>query len=240
MSKQILSEEQPRYVIDDVVKEKEIKILSEEQNNSITKLMKASGHILSEEERDLIAQLQQKLNKETERVKSLRKLTITDKPLDEYLSDYQKGKKNDQKKSGQKNHPPGEEDSEEQPQRKSGPSVKHVVGFKPDEVVRRYIECWNQQKFGAEYDCFSRDFLKHDRDAYINARHLSYQQNLSGGGLKINFVETLSSEVYGGEAEVVASKTVQLGNRKPQEEIDRYRLKLERGRWLIYAVEPFS
>ncbi|MBN2327586.1 MAG: hypothetical protein JXR73_10570 [Candidatus Omnitrophica bacterium] len=241
MAKQTLSEEQPRYVIDDEVREKEIKILSKEQNHALSKLMKAAGHFLSEEERDLISQLQQKLNKETERVQSLRKLTITDKPLDEYLSDYQKGKKNEKKKSDKGNRPLGEDDdSESESHTKSAPSIKHIVGFKPDEVVRRYIECWNQQKFGAEYDCFSRDFLRHDRDAYINARHLSYQQNLNSGGLKINFIEILSNEVYGGEAEIVASKTVQLGNRKPQEEIDKYRLKLEKGRWLIYAVEPFS
>lgn len=232
MANQTLPEEQPRYVIDEGIPQKEIKILSEEQARSLMKLYKAAGHILNEDERKLIVQLQDKLNKETERVNSLRKLTITDKPLDEFLTQYKKNKGGNQRAdSGD-----GEDDSESSSS--SAPVVTHVVGFKPEEVVRRYVECWNQQKFGSEFDCFSRDFLRHDRDAYINARHLSYQQYLGNGGMRITFNEIVSNDTIGGEAEIVAKKTVQIGKRKSQEETDKYRLKLEKGHWVIYAVEP--
>ncbi len=233
MLKQPAIEEQPRYVIDDGVPQKEIKILSEEQGRILTKLLKVAGHALMEDEKKLILQLQEKLNRETERVKSLRKLTLTDKPLDEFLTQYQKSKGGNQKSASSE-----EEGSESDSSSEVKHTVTHVVGFKPEEVVRRYIDCWNQQKFGAEYDCFSRDFLRHDRDAYISARHLSYQQQLGNGGMRISFQEILSNQTQGGESEIVAKKTVQIGKRKPQEETDRYRLKLDHGRWLIYAVEP--
>lgn len=235
MVNQILPEEQPRYVIDEGMQQKEIKILSEEQSRSLMKLVKAAGHILTEDERKLIGQLQDKLNKETERFQSLRKMTITDKPLDEFLTKFKKGKGGNQHADSDKDQ---DEDNAESPS--AGPTVTHIVGFKPDEVVRRYIECWNQQKFGSEYDCFSRDFLRHDRDAYINARHLSFQQYLGNGGMRITFNEIVSNETIGGESEVIARKTVQIGKRKTQQETDKYRLKLEKGHWVIYAVEPLQ
>lgn len=232
MANQTLPEEQPRYVIDEGVQHKEIKILSEEQARSLMKLYKAAGHVLTEDEKKLINQLQDKLDQETERVKSLRKLTITDKPLDEYLSKYKKGK------GGNQRPETSEEEESGESSQPSTPTVSHIVGFKPEEVVRRYIECWNQQKFGAEYDCFSREFLRHDREAYINARHLSFQQYLGHGGMRIILNEILSHEASAGDAIVVARKTVQIGKRKSQDETDKYKLKLEKGHWVIYSVEP--
>ncbi len=233
MSKTVLTEDQPRYKIDSDTSEKEIKILSEEQERVINKLLKAAGHILNDEERDLIHKLQEKLNRETERVNSLKKVKITDKPLDEYLSDYNKTKGSGIADKGETGL-----DGEIAPVKEK--KVTHIVGFKPEEVVRRYIECWNQQKFGAEFDCFSRDFLTHDRSAYINARHLSFQQQMNNGGMRIDFGEIISNETKAGQAEVIASKTITQGNRKPQEETDRYQLKLEKSHWLIVGVQPYS
>ncbi|HOJ60338.1 MAG TPA: hypothetical protein PK878_08620 [bacterium] len=244
MNKPTLSEEQPRYVIDEGLpaSQKEIKILSQEQERALQKAIKNAAHALTEEEKDLLYQLRDKLNRETERVQSLRKITVTEKPLDEFLTDYHRKKQNNKKlntKAGTHSSPPSNPGADDQAEEEIAPvKTKHVVGFKPEEVVRRYIECWNQQKFGAEYDCFSRDFLTADREAYINARHMYYQQQLSNGGLFINFKDIESAETFVGDAEVVAVKTVQQGKRKPQEEKDRYRLKLENGRWVIYSVEP--
>ena len=50
--------------------------------------------------------------------------------------------------------------------------------------------------------------------------------------------EIVSNETVGGESEVIAKKMVQIGKRKVQEETDKYRLKLEKGHWVIYSVEP--
>lgn len=243
MNKPSIPEEQPRYIIDEGLPstQKEIKILSQEQERALQKAIKAAAHTLTDEEKDLLYQLRDKLNRETERVQTLRKVTVTDKPLDVFLTDYQRKKQNNKKHANPgvpadlSPNPGANDDSEEEiiPVK-----TKHVVGFKPEEVVRRYIECWNQQKFGAEYDCFSRDFLTADREAYINARHMYYQQQLGNGGLLINFKNIEGSETFVGDAEVVAVKTVQQGKRKSQEERDRYRLKLENGRWVIYSVEP--
>ncbi len=245
MNKPSLPEEQPRYIIDEGLPaaQKEIKILSQEQERALQKAIKAAAHTLSDEEKDLLYQLRDKLNRETDRVQSLRKVTVTDKPLDVFLTDYQRKKQNNKKHA----HPgvqaghvsnPGTDTDDDPAEETAAVKVKHVVGFKPEEVVRRYIECWNQQKFGAEYDCFSRDFLTADREAYINARHTYYQQQLGNGGLFINFKNIEGAETFVGDAEVVAVKSVQQGKRKSQDEKDRYRLKLENGRWVIYSVEP--
>lgn len=248
MTQTKLPEELPRYIIDaDLPRDqKESKILSEEQERAIHKLLKAASHILSDEERDLVYRLMDKLHQETERVRSLKKVMVHDKPLDAYLN---KAKKKSNHKFLQSSDALdstlvsedldlAEQEGEDEAPSRPKTTMRHVVGFSPEEVVRRYIECWNQQKFGAEYDCFSRDFLTADREAYINARHTYYQQQLGNGGLFINFKNIEGAETFVGDAEVVAVKSVQQGKRKSQDEKDRYRLKLENGRWVIYSVEP--
>ncbi|MEW6239151.1 MAG: hypothetical protein AB1656_27530 [Candidatus Omnitrophota bacterium] len=228
-------EEQPRYVIDEGIenKEKPAKILSEEQSRILNKLIKHSGHALSGEERELIFRLQEKLDRETERVYSLRKVTVAEKPLDEYLQKYHQTKSGNNKATDSSE----ETSAEASPEKPHSPKKKHVVGFKPEEVVRRYIECWNQQKFGAEFDCFNPDFIQAMRDDYISARQKFYQQQYNHGGLRIDFGDILSNSNYGGEAEIIATKRVLQGNHRPYEEKDLYRLKLIRGRWLIDHVE---
>ena len=220
----ILPEEQPRYTIDEdrAESESEVKILSEEQGNALHKLVKIAGHALTEDERDIITQLHSKLERETQRIQSLKKMAVGDKPLDEYLSEYHK-------KKGNNNDENSDDESVENPE--SGSSVKLVVGYAPDDVVKQYIECWNQQKFGTEYDCFSRDL-----QPYVEARQLFYQQQLRTGGLRIEFGDIISSDSVGGNAEVVATKTVTQGKGNPQNERNLYRLKLERGRWQISSV----
>lgn len=230
------TEEQPRYVIDDNAHPKEdTKILPEEQNKIIEKLMRASGSMLKEEERDLIFRLQDKLRQETERVKSLKKVTIGDKPLDEYLNQSRHKSGNNKLSHRQDDDLPEGEVGEDAPP--PPPRKTTIVGFKPEEVVQRYIECWNQQKFGAEYDCFSRDFMSTDRKVYIEARQKYYQSQMSQGGMRIDFGGIESCELYGGEADVTATKTITVGNRKAKTEKDLYRLKLEGGRWVISGVE---
>ncbi|MBI1387958.1 MAG: hypothetical protein GC154_05875 [bacterium] len=236
-------EEQPRYKIDDGGVASDVKVLSHEQSAALQKLLANAGHVLSGEERDVVIRLVEKLDQETERVHQLRKMTIADRPLDSYLSKSKN--KNQHKaepklKAGVKLGTHGaeeipEEELEEQPEEKK---VQHIVGFKPEEVVQRYIECWNQQKFGAEFDCFSSDFMRIDRQQYIDARHASYQQHLGQGGLRVTFERIDSSDVIGGEAEVTAVKSVKSGPKPAREEVDLYRLKLEHGRWVIYNVQP--
>lgn len=232
-------EDQPRYVIDEgVPQKKETKILSEEQERTLNKLLKAGGHALNEEERDLVYRLMDKLKQETERVRSLKKVMVHDKPLDDYLSQVSK-KSNNKNQGPEAESVDGEdfdEDYEEEEPRRSR-TVKHVVGFSPEEVVQRYVECWNQQKFGAEFDCFSEDFMQIDRESYVKARQTNYLQMLNRGGMRIDFGEIVSSEVQGGQAEIVATKITQEPNRKPKEDKDLYRLKIEKGHWAIHAVE---
>ena len=181
----------------------------------------------------MLYRLRDKLRQDTERVRTLKKVTVADKPLDEYLIRYREQSVNNK---AQKN--PESKNNGEEPDSPPQPKVTHVIGFRPDEVVRRYIECWNQQKFGAEFECFSRDFMKTDREAYLEARHNYYHTQLGQGGLKINFKGIETCNIYGGEADVTALKVIALGNRKPKEERDLYRLKLETGRWTICGVEP--
>ncbi|MDP8244546.1 MAG: hypothetical protein P9L94_10735 [Candidatus Hinthialibacter antarcticus] len=240
-------EDQQRYRIDEDMPEEEIKILSEAQSYALQKLIQNAGHVLSGEEREIVMKLVDKLNLETERFKSLRKMTVGDKPLDAFLSKNPSQPKTklkvgstvdggDHSKSSD-----GEvivEEDGETEERRPEPKVTHIVGFKPEEVVQRYIECWNQQKFGAEFDCFSRDFMQISREQYIDARHASFKNSLANGGMRVDFKGFDSSDVIGGEAEVIAAKSVKEGNKAEKTERDLYRLKLDHGRWVIYTVQP--
>lgn len=231
---------QPRYRIDEgESSENEVKILSEEQARIIEKLLSNAGHALSGEERDLILRLVDKLNQETNRVRSLRKMTVGDKPLDSYLANPNSSTKKSGSKSGASN---GDENemggAQDDVEDREEVVIRHTVGFKPEEVVQRYIECWNQQKFRAEYECFSREFMQIPQNEYVEARHNSYMQELQRGGQRIDFNGIVYSDTVGGESEIVATKTVKQGSRKPREEKDLFRLKLENGRWVIYSVEP--
>lgn len=241
-------EDQQRYRIDEDLPDEEVKILSEVQSQALQKLVQNAGHVLSGEEREIVMKLIEKLNHETERFKSLRKMTVGDKPLDSFLSktiSKPKAKLNAGAAAGD-NHSESndldtanEDDQEgETSERRPQPKITHIVGFKPEEVVKRYIECWNQQKFGAEFDCFSRDFMQISREQYIDARHASFKNSLANGGMRVDFKNIESSDVIGGEAEVIAVKTVKEGKKAEKTEKDLYRLKLDRGRWVIYTVQP--
>ncbi|MDX9754485.1 MAG: hypothetical protein RBU29_11015 [bacterium] len=246
MTQTKLPEELPRYIIDaDLPRDqKESKILSEEQERAIHKLLKAASHILSDEERDLVYRLMDKLHQETERVRSLKKVMVHDKPLDAYLN---KAKKKSNHKFLQSSDALdstlvsedldlAEQEGEDEAPSRPKTTMRHVVGFSPEEVVRRYIECWNQQKFGAEYDCFSSDFMQIDRGTYVQARQTSYLQMLNRGGMRVDFGVIVDSTLAGGDAEIVATKITQEPGRKPREDKDLYKLKIERGHWVIYKV----
>lgn len=240
MTRTKLPEDLPRYVIDADVPQaqKETKILSEEQEKVLNKLLKVSSHVLGEEERDLMYRLLDKLHQETERVRSLKKMVVHDKPLDSFLSEVAK-KNNHRLPKPESSISDMDKDFDETPETESPKvqTIRRVVGFSPDEVVKRYIECWNQQKFGAEFDCFSSEFMKIDREAYVQARQTSYLQMLTRGGMRVDFGEIITNTMAGGDAEVIATKITQEPNRKPKEDKDLYRLRIERGRWVIYRVE---
>jgi hypothetical protein len=107
-------------------------------------------------------------------------------------------------------------------------------------VVKRYLECWNQQTFGAEYDCFSKSFLSMSREDYISRRQVVYRQTLAKGGMRQGLGELLNVDVSGTEAEVRCTKIIRLGDSVETVETDLYRLHVEDGRWVIYQVEPLS
>ena len=240
MAQTKLPEDLPRYVIDGDIpqSQKETKILSEEQEKILSKLLKVSAHVLNEEERDLMYRLLDKLHQETERVRSLKKMVVHDKPLDTYLGQASK-KSNHKLMKSEPSFSEPDRDDEDIPETESPKvqTIRRVVGFSPDEVVKRYIECWNQQKFGAEFDCFSSEFMKIDRETYVQARQTSYLQMLTRGGMRVDFGEIITNAMAGGDAEVVATKITQEPNRKPKEDKDLYRLRIEKGRWVIYRVE---
>lgn len=235
-------ENQPRYQLEG---EADVKILSEEQSRGIQKLLANAGHVLTGEERELILKLVEKLDQETARVQNLRKMTVADKSLETFLveSKPSSGKSllGARKNSSPSTEPEADAEAdspEAEPQEAQDEVVRHVIGFRPEEVVQRYIECWNQQKFRAEFECFSRDFMVIPMDQYVEARQNSYQQELQRGGQRIDFTGIESSEVTGNEAEIVATKSVTQGNKQSKTERERYRLTLEKGHWVISSVEP--
>lgn len=219
--------QQPRYVIDKDHPEKKVKILPEEQRRVLEKLLKTGGHVLDPEERGLMRQLRDRLATESDRLKALRKVAGSDKPLDQVLKDLRRRRGLDAEGRLK----------EEEPEVKR---VTHIVGYRPEEVVKRYLECWNQQMFGAEYDCFSKSFLSMSREDYINRRQIVYRQTLAKGGMIQRFGELLDVDVSGTEAEVRCTKIIKVGDSKETIETDLYRLHVEEGRWVIYQVEPLS
>ncbi|HPA46947.1 MAG TPA: hypothetical protein PK395_14370 [bacterium] len=220
------AESQPRYVIDqEQSRQKKVKILPDEQRKALEKVMQAGGHVLDHDERDVLLQLLDRLNTETDRLKALRKVAGDDRPLDQVLRELRKKEGLDAD---------GRLHDEEPEVRKT----THVVGYRPEEVVRRYLQSWNQQTFGAEYDCFSKSFLNMSREDYINRRQVVYRQTLAKGGMKQKIGDLLSVDMSGTEAEVRCTKIVQMGNAMETVERDLYRLHTENNRWVIYQVEP--
>ena len=224
MSREPIGQQQ-RYLIDQDVPQKKVKLLPDEQRRVLEKLLQAGGHVLDPEERGLIQQLFDRLVTETDRLKALRKVAGSDKPLDQVLRDLRR-------REGLS------EDGGVEEEKPEVRRVTHVVGYRPEEVVKRYLDCWNQQTFGAEYDCFSKSFLNMSREDYINRRQIVYRQTLAKGGMTQNCGEILSVDVSGTEAEVRCSKSIQMGGGAKTEEKDLYRLHIENGHWVIYQVEP--
>ncbi len=218
-------EDQPRYQIEEN-KSKKVKVLPDEQRRALEKLLKAGGHVLDPDQRGVIQQLVERLTNEAQRLKALRKVAGSDKPLDQVLRELRK-------KEGLEGD--GILEDEEEP---TVHRVTHTVGYGPEEVVKRYLDCWNQQKFGAEYDCFSKSFINMSREDYINRRQIVYRQELARGGMKQEIGELLGVDVSGTEAEVRCTKVVKSGNQPESVEKDLYRLHIEDGRWVIYKVEP--
>lgn len=246
-------ENAPRYKIDEG-QEQETKILPEEQSRILSRLLDKAGHQITGEERELMSRLVKKLDEETQRIKSLKKMTVGEKTLGSYLGQEQKSQSSEKKitrqpiagseteaeREAEETEPAdiSEEHEVEEPAPRDNHVIRHTVGFKPEEVVKRYIECWNQQKFRAEYECFSKDLMPISQEEYVEARQKTYQQELQKGGMRIDFDEIESVDTVGGESEVVATKVIHQGKRKPAKETDIYRLKLENGRWVIYSVLP--
>jgi hypothetical protein len=220
-------DQQPRYVIEREQPPRKVKILPDEQRRVLEKLLQAGAHVLDPQERGLVQQLSDRLTKEADRLRALRKVAGSDKPLDQVLRELRRREGLD---------PDGRYKDEELEVRR----VTHVVGYRPEEVVKRYLGCWNQQTFGAEYDCFSKSFLSMSREDYINRRQVVYRQSLAKGGMTQEFGELLHADVTGTEAEVRCSKIIRVGNSSETVETDLYRLHIEDGRWVIYQVEPVS
>ncbi|MFH1743932.1 MAG: hypothetical protein ABIH23_33420 [bacterium] len=224
MSPQTVGEQQ-RYVIDRDQPQKKVKLLPDEQRRVLEKLIQAGGHVLDPDERGLVQQLFDRLVTEADRLKALRKVAGSDRPLDQVLRDLRK-------REGLSEDGRVDEDK---------PEVRrttHVVGYRPEEVVKRYLYCWNQQTFGAEYDCFSKSFLSMSREDYVNRRQIVYRQSLAKGGMSQEFGELISVDATGTEAEVRCTKTIRMGTSAETVEKDLYRLHIEDGHWVIYQVEP--
>lgn len=248
------SHETPRYRIDEDVPQVETKLLPVEQARIIEKLVRLGGHSLESSERELMDRLLDRLVEEGDRMRALQAATGAGKPLDtalrkakatgaptsgnhrsavEAIGAAATGSGAESLSSAPEPSGPVEDEMESPP-----PTETRVIGYKPEEVVQRYIECWNRQMFGAEYDCFSRSFLSMPRDDYVARRQQTYRQALGTGGQDMRFIEIVDVSSSGYEAEVVSVKSVREGNRPEQQQREQYRLRVEDGHWVIYFVRP--
>lgn len=247
------SSEPPRFKIEeDDGSHGSGKILPLEQRRVLEKLLRMSGHGLEAEEHDLMQKLIEKLTEDAGRIRALQHVTGGGRPLDTALrrsnvvgSSVHSAPSSNSRTTSTHSHPapagtPNHDEEHESPKTTEVHPEHFVVGFKPEEVVQRYIECWNKQMFGAEFDCFSRSFLSMDRNDYIARRQQMYRHELGEGGLMQRFGELLSVNTSGYESEVTCSKSIRKGRSPERMEQELYRLRIEDGHWVIYHVRPLE
>ncbi len=130
---------------------------------------------------------------------------------------------------------PGEPDPD---QGEPDQSKKHVVrNLRPEEVVRLFIDTWNQGAFDTEYYCLSKDCEKGQRKQssfpeYIESRKVKWaDRDLTGIQYK-RMTEVSSSEMRGNRAVV---HCIEVHNSR-REEITlwrEYQMVYEDGGWRI-------
>lgn len=228
------------------------KILPLEQRRVIEKLLRMSGHGLESDEHEIMLKLIQKLTEDAGRIRALQHVTGGGRPLDTALrrsnvvgAAVQSAPRQSSGNASIHSHAAhtassNHDEPPETPKTAEVHHEHHVVGFRPEEVVQRYIECWNKQMFGAEFDCFSRSFLSMDRNDYIARRQQMYRHELGDGGLVQRFGELLSVNTSGYESEVTCSKLTRKGQGPERSEQELYRLRIEDGHWVIYHVRPLE
>ncbi len=262
-------EELPRYVIDDASSDSKTKLLPVEQKKALEKLMRAGGHVLDSSERELIDKLLVRLADEGHRMQALQNVTGSSKPLDSALrqasvvgkqtggihrsakdamghdnalASIKSGKTSSSIPSKPAQTAEATPPENEEPQETPEPENRDIqyLGYKPEEVVKRYIESWNRQMFRAEFDCFSRSFLPMEKDEYVSRRQEMYRQSLGSGGQDQRFGELIEVNSTGYESEVICTKRLKIGNGPDKEERELYRLRIEDGHWVIYYVKPLD
>ena len=122
--------------------------------------------------------------------------------------------------------------------RETDQSMKRVVkNLQPDDVVRRFIECWNTGDFESEFYCLSRESSKGQRNTlpfqeYVAARGRKWEDRDLTGIARKRLSEVSSSEMRGNRAVIHGVEI----HETHQEEIllwRQYELIYEEGGWRI-------
>ncbi|MFH0793063.1 MAG: response regulator [bacterium] len=106
----------------------------------------------------------------------------------------------------------------------------------PTRVVKAFIESWNDQRFGQEYDCLGEVLLGGlSRDEYLTRRHQVYAEGQ--GDQRRQYCREIIEESYPGpdQAVVVCKREDVVKGRSSAKE-ERYTLKQTEAGWKIVGV----
>lgn len=115
-------------------------------------------------------------------------------------------------------------------------SVNDITTAPPEEVVRIFIEAWNNQRFQLEYSCLSEEMTYGlTKDDYVARRRIVFQE--SKGYNQIQKVKTIyEASVRSNAAKVIIDKETTLGSRVKITK-ETYMLKKTADGWKIVSVK---
>lgn len=193
-----------------------MRYIEEEQIHLLGKMLLHSSDHLTTRERELFDHLVETLNQRVERRRRLERQS----GLLRSRGDEAEGH--------------GPTDVEEQQYRAKMHSLRNLS---PDEVVKRFIECWNGGDFELEYACLSTNFSKGVRPGesmsdYVTRRQQKHNERrgTSCEEKRVEYTRTVRSE--GGQSEVETME-VYVGAKEETAFQRRYMLAFEDGSWKV-------
>lgn len=279
------------------------KILKEEQQDSLKKLLNKAGDEISPEDMGVLLTLVDELSSGAKRLKTLRKKAMPNKDFDSLMSlisteqepvsnedrvfplknvpsqppkpkstpdrdsslaetvviepekkpEPPKPKAKSRKKPVSKPTPivektPKSVVSKPTPKADQKPLEKKMVEKKEEavliekkeissaDVVRNYVEAWNQQAFGVEYDCFHAGLFNMTREEYADLRSAVYKKTCVKRIITQKIERIYREEIKGDVCEVSLIRIYNT-QKKITRFAEMYKLKKENSVWKIQEVE---
>ena len=106
----------------------------------------------------------------------------------------------------------------------------------PETVIRRFIRAWNAKSFPAEYDCFSKGFMKMGCSDYVERRMALYNRLARQGQVTQTLAKLLRVETDKDRAKVLCARRMEYP-RESELFLEQYTLVIESNHWKIVSVK---